>query len=556
MSNFQISYIFQFIDKYSKVAADLHKKVGEIDKKILGSAKNFQKLGKQGTESFSRINKISRRSEEQMKSFTLKTKKQTLAMKSMGAVVGNLKFRIASLIVTMGMTGFGMSQLIDKASKIEKSFTVMSALTGITGKDFDFLEKKAFDFARTMGVSMEDVATGFKRVAGLKPELLEDVEALAELTKWTLILDAPMEQIEKISRALTVALNVYGRSAKSAAEFANLLAAAQRKGSAEVINMALSFMRAGPVAETAGVPFRELIATLQGLARAGVLSQMAGTSMRAILIRVARVAKGTGKTFAEAMKEIAKEVLSTTDDLGRLSRAEQIFGMRQSHAAVTVMRAIPFIEEFQEKIKDTNIALETAEKVLTLYERRVRSIWAVWDQEVKQTFKEMEPSLLKLHTQWVTFLKQLSMGVPGGLSALVNVISELLADLLQVVNAFLLLWNVIKAPFDLLIAFGRFLETWEKIDLTTAWRDLRKEVAGVGENLKLAAMGTFPEVFGGPPELRDIVGPEEIAGKPGAAGRVQVDVNLKGNTEAAESVRTTVEGDVDFNMGRNFAYSR
>ena len=40
----------------------------------------------------------------------------------------------------------------------------------------------------------------------------------------------------------------------------------------------------------------------------------------------------------------------------------------------------------------------------------------------------------------------------------------------------------------------------------------------------------------------------------GANGRVSLDINLKGNTEAVSSVQSTTEGDVDLNTGFNLAF--
>lgn len=601
---FQISYVFEFKDKYSKTATQLIKCIGDIERRIKKSGKGFKDFAamantslnsvavrsnkvKKSIESINRsqlkannrfkdFSKSARQSTSEMRKildmlnksikkttremnafqrvsgkgfkefraealraevaqtkFRKSTKKTTAIAKMQSAVFGNLKFRIASMLVTMGMTGFGIRQLIDKATKIEKSFTVMSALTGITGKDFEFLEKKAFQFARVFGVSMEDVATSFKRVAGLKPELIKDVKALAELTKWTLILDAPMEQIEKISRALTIALNVYGKSAKSAGEFTNILAAAQRKGSAEVIDMAMSFLKTGPIARAASVPFIELISVIQGLARAGVLSRIAGTSLRTVMIRVARQAKNQGDTFMSVLKRLATELNVTDGGLGDIARAAEIFGVRQAHASIEIMKAIPLIEEFRKEIKNTNIAVETANKIMTLYERQLKSIWAVWDREVKQTFEEIKPEMLGLHKQWVAFITQLSMALPGGAKSWIEFFIELAVLVLKVANAVLLIWNILTSPFALAKGWDNFLKRMEAI------RDVA-ELAFPTSPIKKS-------------DLDEIAGEEGKAGKPGAAGRVKFDINLRGNTEAVESASVETEGDMDFDTGVNFA---
>lgn len=601
---FQIAYVFEFIDKYSKVSSHLIRRIGAIERSVKKTGKGFKEFAvvannsldkvrvkstqlkkrlesvnrseikaRHGFEKFAKsaekssrkmqltldmLNKSIKKSSREMNRFqkvsgkgfkefraealraelaqqklSRATKKQTILQRMQNAIIGNLKFRLASLAVTLAMSG--MRLLVDKAKPINKAFVIMSSLTGIVGKDLDFLNKKAFQFARVLGVPLEDVATGFKRVAGLKPELLENVEALAELTKWTLILDAPMEQIEKVSRALVVSLNVYGKTAASAAEHTNILAAAQRKGSAEVIDMALSFLKSGPVAETAAVPFIKLISAIQALGRSGVLKQMAGTSLRTIMIRVAKQSQDSGETFIDVLTRMRDEVFAVEGRLARIEIASKFFGVRQAAAGLILLKNIEFMKEFEQSIKGSNIALDTAKITLSSYEREVNKIWAVWDKTTKNILEDAAPGLLKLHRSWVAFITGLTMAPPLGLGTLISLMSELLADIIDIGNAFLIFWNMVTSPLELTKGWDAFLKRWE--DIGILW-DLM-----VNES----------------PQIETIMKAGEIAGEgqtaaTGKTGRVQVDVNLRGNTEVVESATATTEGNAVFDTGLNFAY--
>jgi hypothetical protein len=74
---FQLSYVFEFVDRYSKVAEDMRKKVKNIDAAILGTTKNFKKFGADGQENLKKVRKATREAAERTKSFTRQTKKQT-----------------------------------------------------------------------------------------------------------------------------------------------------------------------------------------------------------------------------------------------------------------------------------------------------------------------------------------------------------------------------------------------------------------------------------------------------------------------------------------------
>jgi hypothetical protein len=150
-----------------------------------------------------------------------------------------------------------------------------------------------------------------------------------------------------------------------------------------------------------------------------------------------------------------------------------------------------------------------------------------------QVFEEAGPELLQLHRSWVAFSGLLTMAPPGGLGKLIGLFADLLADIIDIGNAFLIFWNILTSPFELTKGWDAFLKRFEDIGIM------------------------YDLMLGKSPELETVMKPGEIATAPGAAGaagRVQLDVNLRGNTDAVESATATSEGDVNFNMGPNFAY--
>jgi TP901 family phage tail tape measure protein len=534
---FQIAYIFEGIDRFSKVAAKIEKSMDKIEGKVKGVRGNLQKLEDRGKRNLQKLQKLTVDTEHKFGKLNTRIKKGNRAMQAMTALAGNLKFRLASLAVTATMTGFGLNKIIDKGKQTETAFVNLSALTGITGKDLEFLRQKAHEFARVFGIESKDIFVAFKRVAGLKPELIGNVKALAELTKWTLILDAPIGQLEKTSRALTVALNIYGKSADNAAEFSNILAAGARFGSAEVNEMALSFLKAGTVAETvSSISFLDLMTMIEAVAQKGLLAQVSGTGLRTVMIRLQKAGFDFKKLgVAGVFEKIKQQLDATTDSTKKAQLAYQLFGMRQQAVGLALTNNVPLLKKLKKEMQGTNLAVDTANKSLITYEKQSKAIADFFEKKFVEIFGAAKPHLLDLKRQLVIFFEILDKATPGGFKGTISFLIWGLARVVQLLNVATLTMGIMAAPIR--AAFG-------DIGALKAIPELLKRIK---------------EIETTPIKLETLLKPAELKGGVGGTptstnGRVSVDLNLKGNTDALASLEATTEGDVDLNTGKNLAF--
>ena len=96
----------------------------------------------------------------------------------------------------------------------------------------------------------------------------------------------------------------------------------------------------------------------------------------------------------------------------------------------------------------------------------------------------------------------------------------------------------------------RMLTSFIELGRSGGFRAFLDEWKDIGKTAKFLWKGT--------PKLETILTPEErgAATAPvGTAGKVKVDVNIKGIMDAVSSIRATSEGDVDLNVGRNLAFA-
>ena len=93
------------------------------------------------------------------------------------------KAAAATALMTAAATALAISYSIKKAMEFESAISDLSAITGATGKDLEFLAKKSKEFGATTTLSATQAAEAFKLMASAKPDLLENGAALASVTK-------------------------------------------------------------------------------------------------------------------------------------------------------------------------------------------------------------------------------------------------------------------------------------------------------------------------------------------------------------------------------------
>ena len=108
--------------------------------------------------------------------------------------LNKLKFGLKNVSGMLSQFGvaFGGVAIIGKGVKtiadFETSIADLSAVTGQSGKDLEFLADKSIQFSKRFGVSASSIAEAFKLAGSARPELLKNGQALAELTEKAILL--------------------------------------------------------------------------------------------------------------------------------------------------------------------------------------------------------------------------------------------------------------------------------------------------------------------------------------------------------------------------------
>jgi len=313
------------------------------------------------------------------------TKSTSKAMAAMGRVAGR------ALTAGLAAASAAMAYGIAKGSEFQAALADLSAITGATGTDLEFLGSEALRMSSAYGIAGTDVATATKIIASAKAELLDQPEALAAITEQAIILSkAQRVDLTTSTRVLTQAMNQFGLGADEAARATNTIAAAAKFGTSELGDAGAALVQAGTAARLANVDFEQTNAAIQVLAKRGVVGARAGTALRAIFTRMA----------SRLEDELNPQVIGLTKTLERLApiqndvvRLGELFGEEYTSAGKILIENRGLFASLTEQITGTNIANEQAATNMGTFRESANRLYQVLQNKLIKTFLDMEPTL-------------------------------------------------------------------------------------------------------------------------------------------------------------------
>jgi len=247
-------------------------------------------------------------SEEQAKTKAEISEMPSLLQKvknSLGPVASGMiaAFSIGSL-VSGAMAALGNAKRV--IFEFEQGLADLSAITGASGKDLEFLKNSAITLGETTQGGAVAVVEAYKLIASAKPELLSNVEALNSVTEATLLLaKASGMEMPLAATKLTDAMNQFGAPADEAAKYVDVLAAGAKYGAAEIPQLTDAILEFGAVAKVSNVDIKESVGLVELLAEKGLKGAQAGNAIKNILLEV-----NSGFTTSEARDELDRYGIS------------------------------------------------------------------------------------------------------------------------------------------------------------------------------------------------------------------------------------------------------
>lgn len=284
-----------------------------LSAKITGDASKFQKAMQQAETSMQKLN-------QKFGSFGGALETLGGKMTSAGTKITALETAAGGAAVALG------TQAVKAGASFEAEMSKVSAISGSTGNDLKALTDKAKEMGKKTKFSATESAEAFEymAMAGWKTDdMLNGIEGIMNLAA------ASGEDLATTSDIVTDALTAFGLSASDSAEFSDVLAAASSNANTNVSMMGDTFKYVAPVAGALGYSVQDTAIAVGLMANSGIKASQAGTSLRAIL---SRLAKPTDQVQA-AMDELG---ISLTDSNGNMKSMRQVMeDMRNGFSGLT-----------------------------------------------------------------------------------------------------------------------------------------------------------------------------------------------------------------------------
>lgn len=294
--------------------------------------------------------------------------------------IANLTNGIKNLVGAFGLLGgvalFAsiLKNAFDTIKQFGQAIADLSAITGATGKDLDYLKNQAIELGKGTKGGAVAVVEAYKLIASAKPELLENVSALNQVTEAVLTLaQASGMEMPDAAIALTDAMNQFGADASQATVFVDALANGAKYGAAEIPQVTEALLKFGAVARTSNISIQESTALVELLAENGLKGADAGTALRNVLLKISApdaLPKKAQEEFArlgislETLKDKSVPIQEKLELLKPLLKDNasivKIFGLENATAALNVLGHTDRLKELTSKMNENGTATEQA----------------------------------------------------------------------------------------------------------------------------------------------------------------------------------------------------
>jgi TP901 family phage tail tape measure protein len=244
--------------------------------------------------------------------------------------LGKLKIGLGNVSGMLQQFGvaFGGVAIVGKGIKtiadFETSVADLSAVTGQSGKDLDFLANKSIEFSKRFGGSASSIVEAFKLAGSARPELLKNGQAMADLTEKAILLSkASGDDVPTSIKNLTGTLNAFELPASQAGKVMDILANASQLGAQEIPYLTEAFTKFGGIAKSQGVSIAESAGAIELLGLKMPDAATAGTALRNVMIKL-MAPDALGKDAQDRLKNLGINTAELSDKNKSLAERLQV----------------------------------------------------------------------------------------------------------------------------------------------------------------------------------------------------------------------------------------
>lgn len=329
-----VGEVVEQLKKLNKELVDNQYKQKDCNKAISDAKKELNKLNQEtkngenaNADQKKRIEELNKTiEEEKLKLSQLRTEqtslKQTISETSKQVVDNNkewtvLKATLANLASdTLQMLARKLVQVGQTVLQVGQQFSAsmseVAAISGASAEDLERLEQTAREYGATTKFSASESAQALKYMALAGWDANQSIDALGSVLD---LAAAGGMDLARASDIVTDYITAFGLSAQDSAHFADVMAYAMAHSNTNVEQLGEAYKNCASTAASMGYSLEEVTAVLMTMANAGVKGGEAGTTLNAIMTRLATDTKGC----ATELHNMGIEIYDDNDNLKSLS---------------------------------------------------------------------------------------------------------------------------------------------------------------------------------------------------------------------------------------------
>lgn len=339
----------------------------------------------------------------------------------------------------------------------ESAMSEVSAISGATGAELDALTQKAKEMGASTKFSASESAEAFKYMAMAGWETSDMIDGISGVMN---LAAASGEDLAEVSDIVTDAITAFGLQASDSAHFADVLAAASNSANTNVAMLGGSFKYVAPVAGALGYSIEDVSVALGMMANSGIKAEQAGTSMRALLSRLAKPTEEVNDAFSKlgisasealtnadgSMKplsetiEILRGSMSGLDEATKASVASGIAGTEAMSGLLAIVNSSD--ADFEKLTESIANADGTAQRMAETMEDNLEGAITIMKSAVEgfgislyETFSVKAKDGVKTLTDYISRLQKAFES--GGMHGLLTEFDSVMTDALGVVTEYL-----------------------------------------------------------------------------------------------------------------------
>ena len=378
-------------NKIQNSSAPLSRKISDIRKQMLALSSSGEKMTEEGQKMWQKMADAAKGYKEQIKDVDKAIQnagknKLQIQVENIGDKLGmgNLASSLTSVLTPAGAAAAAgavvAKTFIDAgkaAAEFETHLDSLQSLTGLDDAAMKSISDGAVDMSKQFRASASDIVDAMKLIGSQAPELLQDKDALMEVTKAANVL-AEAAQIEVVdaAKAITGTMNQMGVSAAEATNIINTFAAASQQGSADVEYLNKAFEKAGTAAASAGMDYVQLASAVESIAPKFSSADVAGSQLASTLLKLSMSGNEQFMPAAVGMSQ-ALENLAAAE----MSDAEmkQLVGESNITMLKSLIQSREQFDSYSESLRGTNTAYEQMATNNDNFEGAITRLKSAWD---------------------------------------------------------------------------------------------------------------------------------------------------------------------------------